>query len=159
MARKKGWAGISAWGIGARMEDVFFLVGGDSGAVYDSLVDWRVHVIYSRLRSFVRKGVARSHEHPPCFCHCQAIQIRYRLHAALMLYQCVWAPFRNLTFSSRSGSESIYLLKSSTVISCSQISRTASCSSSKVHPPYGFLFRSLYFKILHTFSIGFKSGE
>jgi hypothetical protein len=56
MARKKGWAVISAWEIGARMEDVFFLVGGDSGAVFvvdNSLVDWRVHVIYSRLRSFV----------------------------------------------------------------------------------------------------------
>ena len=120
---------------------------------------WMMMLKELTAATVVRKGVARSHEHPPCFCHCQAIQIRYRLHATLMLYQCVWAPFRNLTFSSRSGSESIYLLKSSTVISCSQISRTASCSSSKVHPPYGFLFRSLYFKILHTFSIGFKSGE
>ena len=76
-----------------------------------------------------------------------------------MLYQWVCAPFRNRTFSRRSGSESIYLLKSSTVISCSHISRTTSCSSSKVHPPYGLRFLSLCFKILHTFSIGFRSGE
>jgi hypothetical protein len=51
---------------------------------------------------------------------------------ALTMYpphQCVCAPFRNLTFSSLSGRESIYLLKSSIVISFSYISNTASLSS------------------------------
>ena len=62
-------------------------------------------------------------------------------------------------FSKRFGSESIYLLKSFIVISCSYILRTASCSSSKVYLLYSLRFLSLCFKILYKFLIGFKSGE
>jgi len=51
------------------------------------------------------------------------------------------------------------LLKSWTVISCSQISSKASFSCIRLQPPCGSLFLSFCFKILYRFSIGFKSGE
>ena len=122
-------------------------------------MEWAI--LQLRRLSRVRKGVAGFERPPPCFCQCQGIENRYSLYAALMsyIYQCVCAPFRNLTFASLSGRESIYLLKASTVTSFSHISNTASWSSLRDQPPNGFLRRSACFKILYTFSIRLRSSE